>query len=254
MWLLFGSINKNEINYNYFDSSFNSVTFVFCGNRLAVRYAYDRTCPELPKFISQGVMGKRVKTKKGKSVSRQRAEELREKANIKYEMTTFDDVKLVAHYYPAENAKRVIICCHGWHSSWDYDFNGPADFLHDSGSSLLLVELRAHGESGGRYVYYGKKERYDIALWSNFVAKNINDKFPIYIYGMSIGAMSSIMSTASGLNKNVVGIIADSAPSDARNLGHTVISNLHINPKFIYPVIRLDSKIRIKMDIQHLMH
>lgn len=145
---------------------------------LISRYSCDRYCPQLPKFISMGLIGKHSKQKKTFSESRQRAEKLKNTAHKKYEIASNDGIKLIGHYFPKENAERIIIAVHGWRSTWNYDFNGQYRFLADNNCSVLFIEPRAHGESEGRYMYYGKKERFDWLLWIKFVSENISDNLP----------------------------------------------------------------------------
>lgn len=47
------------------------------------------------------------------------------------ELTARDGAKLVAHWYPCEKAKRVIVAMHGWRSSWVNDFGMITDFWQD---------------------------------------------------------------------------------------------------------------------------
>ena len=72
------------------------------------------------------------------------------------------------------------------------------------------IEGGGHGESGDRYLYYGKKERFDIAGWTEYAARNLTADIPIYVMGMSAGALSTLMSVSAGLHKNTKGIILDS--------------------------------------------
>ena len=61
-----------------------------------------------------------------------------------------DGLTLVGHWYPAENAKRIVVAMHGWRSSWYADFGTSARFMHDTGCSVLYPDQRSQGESGGR--------------------------------------------------------------------------------------------------------
>ncbi|MDE5984034.1 MAG: lysophospholipase [Eubacterium sp.] len=131
--------------------------------------------------------------------------------------------------FSKDNAERIIIAIHGWRSTWNYDFNGQYQFLADNNCSILFIESRAHGESEGRYMYYGKKERLDLLLWIKFVRENISKNLPIYIYGMSVGATTAIMASADITDNNVLGIIADSASTSARDAGKITIKNIHLS-------------------------
>ena len=39
-----------------------------------------------------------------------------------------DGLRLVGHWFPCPNARRIILAFHGWHSAWCRDFGMIADF------------------------------------------------------------------------------------------------------------------------------
>ena len=215
---------------------------------LIARYSCDRLCPKLPSFLSQGLVGKKAGKKKRFSKSRARAQELKAAADKRFEILSGDGLKLVAHYYPCENADRIIIALHGWRSTWDYDFNGQYEFLHSQNCSILFTEARAHGESEGRYMYYGKKEYDDLKRWILFVRENISADLPVYLYGMSAGAASAIMVCNDAKGLGIYGVIADSASTSARAAGKMTIKNIHLSPLIFYSQVRFDCYLRLKMD------
>lgn len=215
---------------------------------LISRYFCDRKCPSLPALFTQKmIFGKVTKRSGKKSKSKARANELEEMGLPIHTIKTDAGDELVAHYYPCENAKRIVIACHGWRSSWSYDFNAQAGFLHDNNCSILFIEQRGHGKSGGRYIYHGKMERYDIAKWSHYVEENIDSNLPIYLYGMSMGAAACLMALGSGVSKNVKGVIADSASSNVKYIARQAIKNLNLPLFVFYPQVALDQYLRIKM-------
>ena len=84
-------------------------------------------------------------------------------------ITAQDGEKLVGHWHHKEDDKRVIIAMHGWRSSWSHDFGAIADFWQDNGCSVLYVEQRGQGESGGEYMGFGMIEHYDCLEWIKWV-------------------------------------------------------------------------------------
>lgn len=215
---------------------------------LISRYSCDRYCPKLPKFIAMGLIGKNSNKKKKYSRSRERADRLKNTPHNKYKIYSNDKLKLVGHYFHNDNSERIILAIHGWRSTWNYDFNGQYQFLMNNNCSILFIESRAHGESEGRYMYYGKKERFDVLLWIKFIRENISADLPIYIYGMSVGATTAIMASSDINDPNVLGIIADSASTSARDAGKITIKNIHLSPTLFYSQVRLDCRLRLKMD------
>ena len=74
------------------------------------------------------------------------AHALLEKNIEEVEITARDGVRLVGHFYPCDNAKRVIVAMHGWRSAWFKDFGMIADFWHNEGSSILFAEQRGQNK------------------------------------------------------------------------------------------------------------
>lgn len=119
------------------------------------------------------------------------------------------NVKLVGHWFPASQPRRIIVAMHGWRSSWYNDFGFIADFWMENGCSILLAEQRGQGESDGKYMGFGLLERYDCISWVNWLNEQCGDALPIYLCGVSMGASTVLMAAGLELPKNVRGIIAD---------------------------------------------
>ncbi len=211
------------------------------------RYAYDRKSPKLPKFLVDIFMGNHKADEEERKAVKEQAEKLKELASERVELISYDGKKMVGHFYTCNDPKRIIIAAHGWRSGWNYDYRTIAPFLHEHQTAMLMIELRGHGESEDRYLYYGKKERFDIAEWTKLIAERYS-QVPLYVMGMSAGALSTLMSASAGLHENTKGIIVDSCAGSARALGMSVVKNLRVNPRLIYPFIRLDARIRLGMD------
>lgn len=120
-----------------------------------------------------------------------------------------DNLLLHGLYLPTENAKRIVILCHGYKGNSFSDFAYMARFLHENGCHLLFIDERCCGESEGKYVSFGAKEQWDIQGWAFYMAKHNKDKLPIYLYGESMGAASILMASGRHLPKQVRGLIAD---------------------------------------------
>ena len=168
------------------------------------------------------------------------AKNLTNKNTERVELTAFDGITLVGHWYPCENAKRVIVAMHGWRSSWAKDFGIAADFFHENGCSVLFAEQRAHGESGGEHMGFGLLERYDCYEWTKWVDMQCGSQTPIYLMGISMGATTVMMTTSFKLPKNVKGVIADCGFTSPQAIWkHVAENNLRI-PFLIYKGISND--------------
>lgn len=146
-----------------------------------------------------------------------RAQVLKETPTELVEIRSRDGYVLRAHWYPVEGAKRIIIMAHGWHSRWNYDFSGSSPFLHDNGCSLLLIDQRCHGESGGNLISYGIAERYDVLSWLEWVETN-HPGYPVYLCGISMGAATVLMAAGLPISGRVRGIIADCGYSTPKEI------------------------------------
>lgn len=146
------------------------------------------------------------------------------------EINSYDGEKLVGHWYPAENAKRIIIAMHGWRSSWTKDFGIISGFWHDEGCSVLYVEQRGQNDSDGDYMGFGLIERYDCLEWVKWVDGRNETKLPIYLAGVSMGAATVLMASGLDLPESVHGIISDCGFTSPHEIWkHVVENNLHLS-------------------------
>lgn len=120
-----------------------------------------------------------------------------------------DGARLIGHWYPNPEAKRVILAMHGWRSGWSHDFGAVADFWFDRHCSVLLPEQRGQGRSGGKYMGFGLLERHDCLNWLNWLNAHGCGSLPVYLCGISMGASTVLMAAGSTLPGNVRGVIAD---------------------------------------------
>lgn len=214
---------------------------------LCAAFICDRKFEKAPLFIKRIFFGKSYGKNKSKSKSRLRADELKTKISEEYELYASDGTRLCAHYYPCENAKRLVIAVHGWRSEWSYDFNAQSEFLHNNDCAMLYVDLRAHGNSGGRYMYFGKKERFELKQWLDFAKSNISDKLPVYFYGLSMGSTLSVMASSLCNRGELAGIIADGVSTTPRDVICYMLKAYKINTVF-YPQIRFAMRMMLKAD------
>lgn len=201
-----------------------------------MKIALDRKAPKIltknqTKFMgSDEIMNCLDKLNKG-------AEKLKSKNCETIELTAYDGIKLVGHWYPCKDAKRVIVALHGWRATWARDFGVVADFLHENGCSVLFAEQRAQGESGGDYMGFGLLERYDCYEWAKWADIHTDGKLPVYLMGVSMGATTVLMTTGFKLPKSVHGVIADCGFTSPHAIWkHVAENNLKI-PFGIYSAI-----------------
>ncbi len=126
------------------------------------------------------------------------------------EIKSFDGLKLFARFLPAQDAKRTVICAHGFRVTAIKDFGPMIRYYHEHNTNVLMITERSHKESEGKYICYGVKERYDIAAWAEFLnSELVPEKLPVYLHGVSMGCASVVMASDLELPANVKGVIAD---------------------------------------------
>ena len=126
------------------------------------------------------------------------------------EITSFDSLKLRSYVLERENALGTILLMHGFHSDPLREFATLARFYYENGYNVVLPFQRAHGESEGKYLTFGVKERYDCRDWLIEIAKIYGEDKPLFMQGISMGCATVLMtSSLANLPKNLCGIIAD---------------------------------------------
>lgn len=137
------------------------------------------------------------------------SEELLKLPNEEISVTADDGVNLRARLFLQGKGDKFILIAHGYRSDWIRDFGSIARFWYERGYSLLIADERAHGRSGGKYICYGVRERYDICRF----VKYLSCEYPgcrILLHGISMGGAAVMMAADTDLPEEVVGIIDDS--------------------------------------------
>ena len=140
----------------------------------------------------------------------ERKRKKQEAEEIPYEdawIVSKDGLKLHARYYPNEKAERIVILCHGYHGSVAADFAFILPMLKRD-CEILAIDERAHGESEGKHITFGAKEKQDIHDWADYMAQKNTRGLPVYLFGVSMGAASVLMNADTD-PAGVKGIIAD---------------------------------------------
>lgn len=165
-----------------------------------------------------------------------------------------DGMRLSAKYYHVNQGAPVVILFHGYRSSAARDSAGGFKIAKEQGCNILLVDQRAHGDSQGRTITMGIKERYDCLDWTNFVVNRFGEETKILIVGLSMGASTVLMASELDLPENVKGIIADCGYSDVKEIltrvgGRLKLPfHLKLPSKLAYSISRMGAKIFGKFD------
>jgi dipeptidyl aminopeptidase/acylaminoacyl peptidase len=103
---------------------------------------------------------------------------------------------------------------------------GPATFLLQHGYSVVMMDLRAQGESGGAMATYGWKERYDTvaitnALYSTETIRHLG------ALGVSLGAAIALQSAA--VEPRIEAVVAEDPFANLREVSYDY-AGLHFSP------------------------
>ena len=112
--------------------------------------------------------------------------------------------------------KGTIIMSHGYSGNRieeNVGFLPLGKSFAENGYRVVMFDFRASGLSGGKMITVGAKEKLDLLGVINWVETNTVE--PIILYGISMGAATSIL--AGSENENVQAVIADSPFSDLRD-------------------------------------
>ena len=161
-----------------------------------------------------------------------------EKCKIK----SYDGLLLRAKYYKGNEGEPLHILFHGYRSSANVDFCGGAEECIKLSHSVLLVDQRAHGESEGKTISFGINEKHDLHAWVNFAISKFGKDVKIFIWGISMGAATVLMSLDKPLPENVVGAIADCPYSSPEEIIRKVGKGLHLPVGLLFPFLKLGAR------------
>ena len=142
---------------------------------------------------------------------------------------SFDNLTLYG-YLLEGNPKEVVICVHGYKSSMEEDFADRIEIYRKRGSTVLLLNDRAHGKSEGKYLGFSENDRRDVARWVDLINQMYEDP-KIYLHGISMGGATVIHCSDMGL-KNVCGIIDDCGFDSIVNISKYLIKDMYHLPYF----------------------
>ena len=158
------------------------------------------------------------------------------------ETTSDDGTPLSAHLLACcPDSPRWLVFSHGFADNWR-DGLTFSRRLAEAGFNLLLVDMRAHGASGGEWVGAGWLDRRDLVAWSRWVVDRAGTGACIALMGISMGAASSVMACGEeDLPEQVRACVSDSAYADFWNTAVNVVStgSLGTQPMPAHPTVDL---------------
>ena len=119
--------------------------------------------------------------------------ENRARPHEKFEITSFDGLKLCAKYYECNKDGIVEILFHGYKGNAERDMSGAVERCFELGRNALIVDQRACGDSDGRVVTFGIKEYKDCLSWIDFAIAKFGADVRLIISGVSMGASTVVL-------------------------------------------------------------
>ena len=153
-----------------------------------------------------------------------------------------DGLPLRGRYYEFQPGAPLLILCHGYRSNALRDCCGVHMLAKKLEYNALVIHQRAHGDSSGRTITFGIRERKDVRLWAEYAAKRFGSDTPVVLFGLSMGAATVLMGCQEGYTKNVRGIIADSPYSSPADIIKKVCKDEGY-PPFLYVFAELGARI-----------
>lgn len=156
-----------------------------------------------------------------------------------------DGLTLCGKYYHKIDGAPIMLKVHGYNGCPIRDFCGGGVESIDREYNVLLIDQRAHENSGGKTTTFGIKEKDDVVCWCKYLIKRFGKETKILLYGISMGAATVLMASAhKKLPKNVKGIAADCSYSSPKDIIIKVATeDMHMPGKLIFPLIWLGARI-----------
>ena len=159
-------------------------------------------------------------------------------------VTSHDGLTLVGRYYRnVPDESRLEILFHGWRGSALRDSCGGAKLARDRGFNQIIVDQRAHGESEGKNLTFGVKEKYDCLDWVDYAIRRFGKDVKILLGGVSMGAATVLMASSLPLPENVVGITGDCGYSSPEAIIRKVCRDMGISDRLGYPFVRMSARL-----------
>lgn len=154
-------------------------------------------------------------------------------------ISAYDGIPLHGRYYRFKDNAPLQILFHGYRSHPYRDCCGIHSLARKMGYNVLVVDQRAHGDSGGNTICFGIKERYDCLYWADYAQKRFGSNIPIILSGLSMGAATVLMAADLPLSENVVCIIADSPYASPAAIIEKVSTDRHYPTLLLRPFLHL---------------
>jgi pimeloyl-ACP methyl ester carboxylesterase len=121
-------------------------------------------------------------------------------------LTTSDGEEIGGWFAEGKAGKPVVLLLHGNGAS-RAGCLGPAEMVASVGCPVMLISLRAHGDSSGDVNDFGYSARHDVIAAVEWLKKRMPGR-PIMVWGQSLGSAAALFASAE-LGERVDGYILE---------------------------------------------
>ena len=125
------------------------------------------------------------------------------------EITSREGLRLRGKFYEGRSGAPLLLFFHGYRSTAERDGSGGFSICREKGWNAMMADQRGHGESEGKTITFGVKERFDVLEWIRWAIERFGSEQEIYLVGVSMGAATVLMAAGEELPPQVKGIWAD---------------------------------------------
>lgn len=163
---------------------------------------------------------------------------------------SFDNLTINAYKLSHQNpCDKWVIINHGYMQP-PYQLGHTGLKFFENGYNILLPHMRGHGESEGAYIGMGFHDSKDVIKWINYIL-SINSRAEIVIYGVSMGAAATMITSGEKLPDNVKCFIEDCGYTSAWDEFAYQLKEIYGLPSFpIMDGVNLLTKIRAGYDLK----
>ena len=166
-------------------------------------------------------------------------------------IVSHDGLTLRGKYYECKPGATIELLMHGYRGNAERDMSGAIERCFRLGHNALLIDQRAAGASDGHVITFGINESRDCLRWVEYIHNEIDEKAPIIIAGVSMGAATVMIAAGDeNLPSYVVGALADCGYSSARDIIQKVMAEHHYPVKLTYFFARLGGKLFGHFDVE----
>ncbi len=153
---------------------------------------------------------------------------------------TSDGVTLRGWFLPTDTRRHLLVLVHGMWSSW-LEMASLGRDLHSRGFSVLLFDLRGHGQSDPSRLYLGRRERADIRTVMRWAQGEGFTEDRVGWLGYSMGGSTILMEAAR--NPSIQVAVIDSPYGNLPELLNNELSKHSGLPGWFNPGILLAARL-----------